>query len=500
MTSTTSTAGQDLASSNPAAVNTGSDELMIRVQDLGKCYRIYDNPKQRLKQALWRGRRQYYREFWALRGVSFEVRRGETLGVIGRNGSGKSTLLQMLCGTLTPSEGEVHTSGRVAGLLELGSGFNPEFTGIENIFLNASLFGLSREETEAKLEDVLAFADIGEFVHQPVKTYSSGMAVRLAFSVLAHVDADILVVDEALSVGDAFFNQKCFRFLNRQREEKCLLLVSHDTLAIRSLCHRAILLEAGSIKFAGEAATVSDYYLEDLYIAQDGSTTRSDATPQATPSQSATALPADQGELYSTRWRDYRQELRNSSGLANLIDVVPFEQSLLLSDSFGTSEASLESVRLMDVASGQPLRTALGGELVELSITARAQGTIRQPIVGFILKDARGLAILGDNTCLSHPDPTFTIPAGRRYQARFRFTLPVLAAGDYAITVSLAAGTQAEHRQLHWQHDALILHSESTAIYAGIAGLPMQTIDLSCLPADDDTGNSGSASSFPGDT
>jgi len=192
---------------------------MIHVEDLGKCFHIYDDPTQRLKQALWRGRRQYFREFWALRNVSFEVRRGETLGVIGRNGSGKSTLLQILCGTLTPSEGQVHTRGRVAALLELGSGFNPEFTGIENIYLNASLFGLSREVTAEKLDDILAFADIGTFVDQPVKTYSSGMSVRLAFAVVAHVDADILVVDEALSVGDAFFNQKCFRFLNRQREE-----------------------------------------------------------------------------------------------------------------------------------------------------------------------------------------------------------------------------------------------------------------------------------------
>lgn len=450
---------------------------MIRVQGLGKCYRIYESPTHRLKQALWQGRRQYYREFWALRNVSFEIQRGETLGIIGRNGSGKSTLLQMLCGTLTPSEGQVHTSGRVAALLELGSGFNPEFTGIENIYLNASLFGLSHEETEAKLEDILAFADIGNFVNQPVKTYSSGMSVRLAFAVIAHVDADILVVDEALSVGDAFFNQKCFRFLNRQREEKCLLFVSHDTQAVRSLCNRAILLEAGSIKFEGAAATVSEYYLEDLYIAQDGTTNRSEK-PKHAPIKPA----CQQDENYTVNWRDYRQELRNSRGLANLIDIVPFDQSLLISDSFGTSEASLENVQLMDVSTGQPLRTALGGELVELSISAQAHSKIKQPIVGFILKDARGLAILGDNTCLSHPDPAYTIPAGHSYFARFRFTLPVLTPGDYAIAVSLAAGTQTDHRQLQWQHDALILHSETNAMYAGIAGLPMQEIQLGYLP------------------
>jgi lipopolysaccharide transport system ATP-binding protein len=453
---------------------------MIHVEDLGKCFHIYDDPTQRLKQALWRGRRHYFREFWALRNVSFEVRRGETLGVIGRNGSGKSTLLQILCGTLTPSEGQVQTRGRVAALLELGSGFNPEFTGIENIYLNASLFGLSREETAEKLEDILAFADIGNFVHQPVKTYSSGMSVRLAFAVVAHVDADILVVDEALSVGDAFFNQKCFRFLNRQREEKCLLFVSHDTQALRSLCNRAILLEAGRIKFAGEASTVSDFYLEDLYIAQDASTGRSVTAPDKT-----TKPPVEPAEEYYTRWRDYRQELRLNAGLGNLIEITPFDQALLLSSSFGTAEASLESVHLVDAASGLPLRTAMGGELVDLSITARAHTAIRQPIVGFIFKDSRGMAVLGDNTCLSHPDPTFTVPAGATYFARFRFTLPVLAPGDYAIAVSLAAGTQDDHRQLQWQHDALILHSESSAMYAGIAGLPMQEIEFGCLPHQD---------------
>jgi lipopolysaccharide transport system ATP-binding protein len=168
--------------------------------------------------------------------VSLEVRRGETLGIIGRNGSGKSTLLQMICGTLTPTEGSVQTHGTVAALLELGSGFNPEFTGIENVYLNALLHGLSREQTEERLEDIQAFADIGEFIHQPVRTYSSGMLVRLAFAVIAHVDASVLIVDEALSVGDAVFGQRCMRFIRRFKEAGTLLFVSHDMNAVSSLC------------------------------------------------------------------------------------------------------------------------------------------------------------------------------------------------------------------------------------------------------------------------
>lgn len=198
-----------------------SNEIAIKVQNLSKCYHIYDNPRDRLKQFVaprlqrltWQHPKQYFREFWALKDVSFEVKKGETVGIIGRNGSGKSTLLQMICGTLTPTQGSIETNGRIAALLELGSGFNPEFTGRENVYMNASVLGLSNKEIDARFDDIVAFSDIGDFIEQPVKTYSSGMMVRLAFAVIAHVDADILIIDEALAVGDAFFTQKCMRFL-----------------------------------------------------------------------------------------------------------------------------------------------------------------------------------------------------------------------------------------------------------------------------------------------
>ena len=177
---------------------------LISCSNISKCFRIYDSPKARLKQALWRGRKQYYREFWALKNISFSVKEGESYGIIGRNGSGKSTLLQLICGTLTPTEGSITTIGKVAALLELGSGFNPEFTGIENIHLNASMLGLSKEQTDDQIDNILSFAEIGDFAYQPVKTYSSGMSVRLAFAVIAHVNADILVIDEALAVVTPF--------------------------------------------------------------------------------------------------------------------------------------------------------------------------------------------------------------------------------------------------------------------------------------------------------
>jgi len=230
-----------------------SDQVAIQISKLSKCYEIYDAPRDRLKQFILpvlqrktgRSPKRYFREFWALRDVSFDVMKGETIGVIGRNGCGKSTLLQMICGTLSPTEGSIRTQGRIAALLELGSGFNPEFTGRENVYLNAAVLGLTRSEIEARFDAITAFAEIGEFIEQPVKTYSSGMMVRLAFAVIAHVDADILIVDEALAVGDAFFTQKCMRFLRQFMKTGTVLFVSHDTSAIVNLCSRAILLEHG---------------------------------------------------------------------------------------------------------------------------------------------------------------------------------------------------------------------------------------------------------------
>jgi lipopolysaccharide transport system ATP-binding protein len=206
--------------------------VAISVRGVSKCYQIYAKPEHRLKQAVWprlqrllgRKGERYYREFWALRDVSFELRKGETLGVIGKNGSGKSTLLQIICGTLTPTGGEIRVAGRVAALLELGSGFNPDFTGRENIYMNGAVLGLTREQIDARFDDIVAFADIGDFIGQPVKTYSSGMYVRLAFAVIAHADADILVIDEALSVGDVFFSQKCMRFLRTFQENGTVIL------------------------------------------------------------------------------------------------------------------------------------------------------------------------------------------------------------------------------------------------------------------------------------
>lgn len=238
-----------------------SSDLALDVEQLGKLYPIYEHPRDRLIQALWGKRKQLYRPFWALQDVSFQLKQGQTLGVVGRNGSGKSTLLQLICGTLTPTTGKAWVKGRIGALLELGSGFNPEFTGLENVFLNGTLLGLTSSEIDSRLDTILGFADIGDFINQPVKTYSSGMAVRLAFAVQAHVQPDLLVVDEALAVGDEMFQKKCYSHLERLKQEgTAILLVTHSCPQILQHCDQALLLSGGRLKLHGSPKQVTSTY------------------------------------------------------------------------------------------------------------------------------------------------------------------------------------------------------------------------------------------------
>jgi lipopolysaccharide transport system ATP-binding protein len=255
-----------------------SSEIAINVQNLSKCYQIYDTPRDRLKQfvlprlrrMMGKSPKQYFNEFWALNDVSFEVKKGETVGIIGRNGSGKSTLLQMICGTLYPTSGSIQTNGRIAALLELGSGFNPEFTGRENVYMNAAVLGLNNEEIDARFDDIAAFADIGIFIEQPVKTYSSGMMVRLAFAVQAVIDPDIFIVDEALAVGDEKFQRKCFaRLENLKSNGSSILFVSHSPASIMELCDRTLLLDYGTRLMYSSAPKAIRAYQKLIYAPVD---------------------------------------------------------------------------------------------------------------------------------------------------------------------------------------------------------------------------------------
>ena len=449
-----------------------SNEIAIKVKNLSKCYHIYDNPRDRLKQFIaprlqrlaWQPPQQYFREFWALKDVSFEIKKGETVGIIGRNGSGKSTLLQMICGTLTPTQGSIETNGRIAALLELGSGFNPEFTGRENVYMNASVLGLSNKEIDARFDDIVAFADIGQFIEQPVKTYSSGMMVRLAFAVIAHVDADILIIDEALAVGDAFFTQKCMRFLRDFMKTGTVLFVSHDTGAIVNLCNKAVLLNHGEITKVGTPKELIELYLASLYAAEQQVV---DVLTEET------ILPANQVED-KNEYRDIRETLINSSTLRNDIEVFQFKSE---EGGFGTGEAKVKSVQLLE-QNGMPLSWVVGGEDVILEIRCKAYKEIFRPIIGFQFKDRLGQVVFADNTFLVYKNNPIAIQTGSEIKARFEFRLPVLPSGDYSIGVALADGSQESHIQHHWVHDAMIVRVHASSVCFGLIGIPMKKITL----------------------
>jgi lipopolysaccharide transport system ATP-binding protein len=440
-----------------------SSELVLAAHGLGKRYLLGARPWQQLWAQL--SGRDYGTPFWALQAVDLTLRRGESVGIIGRNGSGKSTLLQLLAGTLRPSTGTLQVHGRVAALLELGSGFNPEFTGLENVRLNAALHGLTRAQVQQRLDQILAFADIGEFIHRPVRTYSSGMLVRLAFAVIAHVDADVLLIDEALAVGDAFFAQKCMRFLHAFRRHGSLVLVSHDIAAVNALCERALWLEQGRPRLQGPARAVSEAYLESLVAEREG---QGDRAPM--PAPAAVPVPDDVD--------DVRQAQFAQGPWCNRIQVPVFDPAR--DRGFGEGSARLCDVALLD-SSGRRLTHVVGGERVTLLIEAEALQPLHAPIIGFYLKDRLGQLLFGDNTYLTTCQQPLTLPAGARYRARFTFRMPRLQAGDYMFAIGLARGTQAEHVIQHWSHEALMLHAEGQGLPTGILGLPMLDIALEAL-------------------
>ncbi|GAA4854045.1 ABC transporter ATP-binding protein [Luteimonas vadosa] len=439
-------------------------DIAIRIESVFKCYQVYGKPHDRLKQAvlphahraLGRPQRKYFDEFWALRGVSFEVVRGQTVGIIGRNGSGKSTLLQIVCGTLAPTAGNVDIDGRVAALLELGSGFNPEFTGRENVYLNGSVLGLTREQIDQRFEDIELFADIGDFMDQPVKTYSSGMVVRLAFAVIAHVDAEILVIDEALAVGDAAFTQKCMRFLRAFKKKGTILFVSHDAASVLNLCDRAIWMHQGQIRMKGSAEEVSNAYLE--FTAQE--------------------VYGDSLKLHA---------IRESRGEVDLepAPVPPsagedethleFFDNIANSDGWESGAARIERVEMHD-ASGNPCGVLRGGEKVHLRIRARCEAALASPIIGFFVKDKLGQSLFGDNT-YGHGAPV-AAEAGSTLEASFTFHLPMLPNGTYSMTVAIADGDPFNHVQHHWLHDALLINVASGKLRYGLVGIPFDRVSL----------------------
>jgi ABC-type polysaccharide/polyol phosphate transport system ATPase subunit len=312
-----------------------SNDIAIKVDNLTKIYKLYDSPQDRLKEALNPLRKKYHRDFYALNNVSFEVRKGETVGIIGQNGAGKSTLLKVITGVLTPTNGQVSVNGRISALLELGAGFNPDISGLENVYFNGTILGFSREEMDAKLDDILTFADIGNFIHQPVKIYSSGMSVRLAFSLATHIEPEILIVDEALSVGDVSFQAKCYdKIKSLMAGGTTTLFVTHNMQTITSLCDRAILLDQGKIFTTGSPKNVGNAY----YVLQrEREQAKQNTTGPSSEKLKRENVPATAAA--SSRSETLAGEKRFGTGSARIMDFKVYDHEQRETETLHTGKA-----------------------------------------------------------------------------------------------------------------------------------------------------------------
>lgn len=428
---------------------------VIVARDVSKSYTLYPRPSDRLAHLFMPWRK--YPAFEALKGVSFTVGRGETVGIIGQNGAGKSTLLQAVTGTITPTSGEVRVSGRVAALLELGAGFEPDFTGRENILLNGTILGLTTGELKERTDEIIAFSELGPFIDRPVRTYSSGMFMRLAFSVAAHVDADLLIIDEALSVGDVRFTQKCLRFLKEFKQRGSILFVSHDLGSVTGLCDRALWLDHGQIRGEGAAISICEQYVASLF---EGATTPSGPVNRG-PAQEV------QGEFVLM---DSAAPPRGSIPGATSISAFNAEGS-----TFGSGGATILDVGLFSPADGQRLSQVVEGQEIDLKVLVRADVAVDRPIVGFYVKDRLGQFLLGDNSFWdSVPQPTMA--EGERLAFRFRFNWPALARGSYTLTVAIADGVMEQHIHRHWIHDAVIFEVLSSSARLALVGVQLHRV------------------------
>ncbi|CRI59812.1 ABC transporter ATP-binding protein [Pseudomonas sp. CCOS 191] len=399
-----------------------SSEIAIKLDNLSKCYQIYDTPRDRLKQfilpglqrTVGMGARQYYREFWALRDISFEVMKGETVGIIGRNGSGKSTLLQLICGTLNPSGGVIETHGRIAALLELGSGFNPDFTGRENVYLSCALLGLTHEQAVERFDDILAFADIGSFIDQPVKTYSSGMFVRLAFAVNIVSQPDIMIVDEALAVGDMSFQAKCMTALRRiQDNGATVLFVSHDIGSVRSLCTKAAYIDGGELKGFGKATSLTEEYVRVMREELNSGTLNSLPPP-------AHGVVADTGQAPEKATRSFKRS-------------ADFDQRAA-SFRYGSGGVKIAFAELVD-ASGDPVISAEFNQAVTVRIYIEAE-VDTECSINYYIQDDKKILILGA-ALRTVGAPLMRCEAGGQYMVSYSTVLP-LHEGNYSIQIQVS--------------------------------------------------------------
>lgn len=453
-----------------------SDDIAIRVSNLSKCYHIYDRPQDRLKQyiiprlqRLVGGQpKNYFREFWALRDVSFEVKKGETVGIIGRNGSGKSTLLQIICGTLTPTGGTVETRGRVAALLELGSGFNPEFTGRENVYMNGAVLGLSKEEIDARFDDIAAFADIGEFMEQPVKMYSSGMYVRLAFAVAINVDPEILIVDEALSVGDELFQRKCFSRIEAIRNNGAtILFVSHSGSTIVELCNRAILMDAGEKLAIGIPKQIVGRYQKLLYAPAD----KQEAIRDQIRRMDEQPVISEKNIVQSTSPQHYGAS-ENRQPMKESFDPYLKPSSTIEYESHG---AYIESPAVYTLA-GERVNNLIRGKTYRYTYTVRFTKDASNVRFGMLIKTISGVELGGGVSANSIKDSLAYVEAGSSYRVEFRFRC-ALNPGVYFLNAGVVGDVNGAETYLHRLIDIAMFR-----VMPDTENLATGIVDFGCFP------------------
>lgn len=446
-----------------------SCEPAISIRNISKCFEMYDTPRDRLRQFFAPKGRKYYREFWALNDISFDVAAGETVGILGRNGGGKSTLLQIIAGTLTPTHGEVRVNGLLAALLELGSGFNPDFTGRENVFLNGAVLGFSRERMEEKFAEIEAFADIGEHMEQPVRTYSSGMYVRLAFAVQACVDPQVLIVDEALSVGDEKFQRKCYDYIEGLRARGCaILIVTHATSTVEKFCQRAVLLHKGRLHGIGDANAIIDQYHALLYSDEKAYLryVNAEAAEAAAPPPNV-AIGTESAGMANEGGNDGEPAQPDFAEAPGPGAAMP-----TATETTGRLRACIEGWSATDDA-GEPCEVFMSGEKVVLSARIKAFDAIVEMQFGVLLRTVEGVSAFGSST-MYHQANLRHVAAGDSCEVKFAMDL-ALCEGTYFVTLALAeAISHADMAYLDRRTDVVILKVRSPrAKGTGIAALPV---------------------------
>lgn len=421
----------------------------IKVENVDKIYKIYKNTSDRLKEAVHPFHKIYHRPFYALNNISFEVEKGETVGIVGTNGSGKSTILKIITGVIQPSHGSVQIDGKVSALLELGAGFDEEYTGIENIYMNGSILGYTKEEMDVKKEEILDFADIGDFVYQPVKTYSSGMLVRLAFALAINVEPEILIIDEALAVGDAFFQAKCFHKLEEIKNNgTTILFVSHDIISVKKMCSRVIWLDNGIMREIGEANTVCEKYMS--------------AQIERTNKENEKILSQlDLKEENTDIWEE-KQKVSFPRLVSETAEAVS-----------GTGKVNILSFYIKD-EKGNETKLVKTEQEYQFGIVAEFKETLEHVIFGFELENLRGVRVFGINNFMQQK----AIPqmeAGKICEVSFALTLPKICKGEYLVTPAVSSGTQSSHIVQHRVHNCETIYVENDGYNIALIELNAET-------------------------